>query len=70
MPAGRSGIRPGVNAHLLFATSLGAGDRAALQSLVPLAGAVGAVTIFSLFAGTRRGAALRVFEVFALVAGR
>jgi hypothetical protein len=68
VPAGRFGIRPGVNAHLVLATALGASDRAALQSLVPLAGAVGAGTIFSLFAGTRRGAALRVFEVFAIVA--
>ncbi|HEY0280278.1 MAG TPA: hypothetical protein VGC32_18590 [Solirubrobacterales bacterium] len=57
-----------MNAHLLLATALGDGDRAALQSLIPLAGAVGAGTIFSLFAGTRRGAALRVFEVFAIVA--
>jgi hypothetical protein len=57
-----------VNARLLLATALGASDRAALQSLIPLAGAVGAGTIFSLFAGTRRGAALRVFEVFAIVA--
>jgi len=54
--------------HALLATELGASDRAALQSLIPLAGAVGAGTIFSLFAGTRRGAALRVFEVFAIVA--
>jgi hypothetical protein len=68
LPAGRSGIRPGVNAHLLLATALGPSDRAALQSLIPLAGAVGAGTIFSLFAGSRRGAALRVFEVFAIVA--
>jgi hypothetical protein len=57
-----------VNAHLVLATHLGPSDRAALQSLIPLAGAVGAGTIFSLFAGTRRGAALRVFEVFAIVA--
>jgi uncharacterized membrane protein YidH (DUF202 family) len=68
LPAGRSDIRVGVREHLIsFATGLGASDRAALQSLVPLAGAVGAGTIFSLFAGTRRGAALRVFEVFAIV---
>lgn len=67
MPAGRSGIRPGVKFQLL-ATALSASDRAALQSLIPLAGAVGAGTIFSLFAGSRRGAALRVFEVFAIVA--
>ncbi|MBS1884183.1 MAG: hypothetical protein JSS97_14640 [Actinobacteria bacterium] len=47
---------------------LSSSDRAALQSLIPLAGAVGAGTIFSLFAGNRRGAGLRVFEVFAIVA--
>jgi hypothetical protein len=63
MPAERCGIRAGVKEHLLSPS-----DRAALQSLVPLAGAVGAGTIFSLFAGTRRGAGLRVFEVFAIVA--
>ncbi len=68
MPAERSDIRPGVRDQLFAAAELGASDRAALQSLIPLAGAVGAGTIFSLFAGTRRGAALRVFEIFAIVA--
>lgn len=47
---------------------LGAGDRAALQSLVPLAGALGAGTIFALFFGGRRHrTGLAVFEVFAIV---
>ncbi|HXF32579.1 MAG TPA: hypothetical protein VN522_13775 [Solirubrobacterales bacterium] len=55
--------------HLFsFATVLSDGDRAALQGLIPLAGAVGAGTIFSLFAGGRRGTGFRVFEVFAIVA--
>jgi hypothetical protein len=52
----------------LGAAGLGASDRAALQGLIPLAGAVGAGTIFSLFAGGRRGTGFRVFEVFAIVA--
>jgi hypothetical protein len=69
LPAGRFGIRAGVNQHLIsFATALGPNDRAALQGLIPLAGAVGAGTIFSLFAGGRRGTGFRVFEVFAIVA--
>jgi hypothetical protein len=68
VPAERSDIRPGVNLHLLFAAAqLSDGDRAALQSLVPLSSALGAGTIFSLFVGTRRGTALRLFEVFAIV---
>lgn len=47
---------------------LGASDRAALQSLVPLAGALGAGTIFALFFGGRRhSTGLAVFEVFAIV---
>lgn len=47
---------------------LGASDRAALQSLVPLAGALGAGTIFALFFGGRRHrTGLAVFEVFAIV---
>jgi hypothetical protein len=49
VPAGRSGIRPGVNLHPLFAAALGASDRAALQSLIPLASGLGAGTIFGLF---------------------
>lgn len=69
MPAGRFGIRAGVKEHLIsFATALDPSDRAALQGLIPLAGAVGAGTIFSLFAGGRRGTGFRVFEVFAIVA--
>jgi hypothetical protein len=47
---------------------LGAGDRAALQSLIPLAGALGAGTIFALFIGGRRKAGFAVFEVFAIAA--
>lgn len=47
---------------------LGASDRAALQSLIPLAGALGAGTIFALFFGGRRHrTGLAVFEVFAIV---
>lgn len=45
------------------------GDRAALQSLIPLAGALGAGTIFALFFGGRkRGSGTAVFEFFAIVA--
>jgi hypothetical protein len=44
-------------------------DRAALQSLIPLAGALGAGTIFALFfGGRRRGSGTSVFELFAIVA--
>lgn len=44
------------------------GDRAALQGLIPLAGALGAGTIFALFFGGRRGSGIAVFELFAIVA--
>ena len=45
------------------------GDRAALQGLIPLAGALGAGTIFALFFGGRkRGSGTAVFELFAIVA--
>ena len=47
---------------------LGDSDRAALQSLIPLAGALGAGTIFALFLGGRRKAGFAVFEVFAIAA--
>jgi hypothetical protein len=47
---------------------LNPGDRAALQALVPLAGALGVGTIFALFFGARRKAGLAVFELFAIVA--
>jgi hypothetical protein len=47
---------------------LNEGDRAALQALVPLAGALGVGTIFALFFGGRRKAGLAVFELFAIVA--
>jgi len=44
-------------------------DRAALQGLIPLAGALGAGTIFALFfSGRRRGSGIAVFELFAIVA--
>ncbi|GEM_PF-1463255 len=68
MPAGRFGIRPGVNAHLLLATALGASDRAALQSLIPLASGLGAGTIFGLFFVGRRRAGFAVFEAITIVA--
>ncbi len=48
---------------------LSAGDRAALQGLIPLAGALGAGTIFALFfGGRRRGSGVAVFELCAIVA--
>ena len=48
---------------------LSASDRAALQGLIPLAGALGAGTIFALFfGGKRRGSGIAVFELFAIVA--
>jgi hypothetical protein len=68
VPAGRFGIRPGVNAHLLLATALGASDRAALQSLIPLASGLGAGTIFGLFFVGRRRAGFAVFEAITIVA--
>jgi hypothetical protein len=68
LPAGRSGIRPGVNLHLVLATALSASDRAALQSLIPLASGLGAGTIFGLFFVGRRQAGFAVFEAIAIVA--
>ncbi len=71
MPAERSGIRPGVNEALpsvLAVAKLGASDRAALQGLIPLAGALGAGTIFGLFFVGRRRASFAVFESIAIVA--
>lgn len=71
MPAERSGIRPGVKEHLLtvFALArLSASDRAALQSLIPLASGLGAGTIFGLFFVGRRRAGFAVFEAIAIVA--
>jgi hypothetical protein len=44
------------------------GDRAALQALVPLAGALGVGTISALFFGGRRKPGIAVFELFAIVA--
>jgi len=51
--------------HLLG--ELSDGDRAALQALVPLAGALGVGTIFALFFGSQRKSGLAVFELFAIV---
>lgn len=48
--------------------ALNDGDRAALQGLIPLAGALGAGTIFALFFGGRRKAGFAVFEGFVVVA--
>lgn len=47
--------------------ALNADNRAALQSLVPLASALGAGTIFGLFFGGKKRAGFAVFEVFAMV---
>ncbi len=44
------------------------GDRAALQALVPLAGALGVGTTFALFFGGPRKSGTAVFELFAIVA--
>jgi hypothetical protein len=69
LPAGRSGIRAGVREHLIsLATTLSASDRAALQSLIPLASGLGAGTIFGLFFVGRRRAGFAVFEAIAIVA--
>jgi hypothetical protein len=71
LPAGPSGIGAGVKEHLLalFAVAkLGAGDRSALQSLIPLASGLGAGTIFGLFFVGRRRASYAVFESIAIVA--
>jgi len=46
---------------------LAASDRAALQSLIPLASALGVGTMFALFFGPRKRTAYAVFEVFAIV---
>jgi hypothetical protein len=67
LPAGRSAIRAGMNLHP-FATALNASDRAALQSLIPLASGLGAGTIFGLFFVGRRQAGFAVFESIAIVA--
>ena len=71
MPAERSGIRPGVKEQLLTVLAvakLSASDRAALQSLIPLASGLGAGTIFGLFFVGRRRAGFAVFEAIAIVA--
>jgi len=57
-----------VSAHLVLAAALGASDRAALQSLIPLASGLGAGTIFGLFFVGRRRAGFAVFEAIAIVA--
>jgi hypothetical protein len=57
-----------VKEHLLTTTALSASDRAALQSLIPLASGLGAGTIFGLFFVGRRRASFAVFESIAIVA--
>ena len=55
--------------HLIsFAAALSDGDRAALQSLIPLASGLGAGTIFGLFFVGRRRAGFAVFEAITIVA--
>jgi hypothetical protein len=71
VPAERSGIRGGVNEALLSVLAvakLSASDRAALQSLIPLASGLGAGTIFGLFFVGRRRPGFAVFEAIAIVA--
>jgi hypothetical protein len=71
VPAGRSGIRQGVREHLLVllgVAKLSASDRAALQSLIPLASGLGAGTIFGLFFVGRRRPGFAVFESIAITA--
>jgi hypothetical protein len=71
VPAERSDIGDAVNSALLTVlgvAKLGAGDRAALQSLIPLASGLGAGTIFGLFFVGRRRASFAVFESIAIVA--
>ena len=68
MPAERSDIRGGVKEHLLAVAKLSASDRAALQSLIPLASGLGAGTVFGLFFVGRRQASFAVFESIAIVA--
>jgi hypothetical protein len=71
VPAERSDIRAGVKEHLLVllaVAKLSPSDRAALQSLIPLASGLGAGTIFGLFFVGRRRAAFAVFESIAIVA--
>jgi hypothetical protein len=71
VPAERSDIRGGVKEHLLVllaAAKLSASDRAALQSLIPLASGLGAGTIFGLFFVGRRRPGFAVFEAIAIVA--
>src|SRR6201996_2412073 len=63
VPAERSDIRGGVKEHLLSAS-----DRAALQSLIPLASGLGARTIFGLFFVGRRRARFSGFDSIAIVA--
>jgi hypothetical protein len=71
VPAERSDIRGGVKEHLLVllaVAKLSASDRAALQSLIPLASGLGAGTIFGLFFVGRRRPGFAVFEAIAIVA--
>jgi hypothetical protein len=71
VPAERSDIGGGVKEaflNVVAVAKLGAGDRAALQSLIPLASGLGAGTIFGLFFVGRRRAGFAVFESIAIVA--
>ena len=68
MPAERSDIRGEVKEHLFAVAELSASDRAALQSLIPLASGLGVGTIFGLFFVGRRRASFAVFESIAIVA--
>jgi hypothetical protein len=68
VPAERSGNRGGVKEQLIAVARLSASDRAALQSLIPLASGLGAGTIFGLFFVGRRKASFAVFESVAIVA--
>lgn len=65
---GRRAVGRADEGRLVEQIPLSDGDRAALQALVPLAGALGAGTIFALFFGGRRRAGLAVFELFTIVA--
>jgi hypothetical protein len=68
VPAELSDIRGGVKEQLFAAAKLSASDRAALQSLIPLASGLGAGTIFGLFFVGRRRPGFAVFESVAIVA--
>jgi hypothetical protein len=60
--------RDGPEVHTVKEHALSPSDRAALQSLVPLASAIGVGTMFALFFGSRKRAPYALFEIFAIVA--